>query len=510
MNLVRCVLPAWVFCIATASGASAEWAPPDLRPAPASQAAVLEAYVKATGTVAPRFGQRRERWTYVNATRRIPVDVTVRGADFRAVLALGSSRYSAGRAGDVRWRADGNGITHATLSEDQGDAVDRLPQSIFPFATGDCTLAGESNRFGPAWVVVDRAPRDKPHWFYIDKASGTIAHEVMREGARTIVTAFDRFDVVTGAARPRHWHVSDGDPGNDLDVTVDEVVPETLGEIDVAIPQTRRTFTAAIPPPGGSVRLPARFDHGRVYVEVDIDGGRDEFILDTGTASITLDRAAVLRRRWQPVLEHVTVPMMHVGALQLADVSALVIPFGAGILGYDFFAGHVVHIDYEHSVVEVMTPEAAASAFTSGANLVMDAYFDEGMPLVHAAFGPAAGDRFALDTGSPRLYVMAPFARRNASEIAAHWSFAYGSNPSQHQQYAEGSIVASPRRAASFVLGRWSFPNITVGVQQDRNPSPDALDMSFDGIIGTDQLGLFDWWFDYDGGRIAMRRNGVR
>ena len=512
MKSLHCALAAGVLVVACGAAASAEWRPPDLRPTTASRNDVLAAYGKSAGALAPRFAERRERWTYVNGPRRLTVDVTVRGADFRAALALGATHYSAGRSEGVRWRADGNGIAHATLSDDQGDAVDRLPQSVFPFGATDCELAGESSRFGAAWVLVDRAPRDKPHWFYVDKTSGAIAHEITREGARTIVTTFDAFDAVTGTVRARHWRVSDGDAANDLDVTVDAIVAEPMRELDVAIPQIRRTFTAAIPGSNGVVRLPTRFDGGRIIVDVDVDGAPTPFILDTGTASITLDSTAARRRRWEPVLEHVTVPIMRVGALQLADVSTLAIPLGESILGYDFFVGHVVHIDYGRSVVEVLTPEAAAPAFASDANVVVAAYFDEGMPLVHAAFGAAEGDRFALDTGSPRLFVLAPFAQRNAAEIAAHWTpWTFGGGgPTTEEDYAEGSIVVSAHRASSFALGRWLFRNVVVGVQQDRNPSPNALDMSFDGIIGTDYMTAFEWWFDYDGGRIAMRRNSPR
>jgi len=511
VNLLRCALAASAFVIVSGTHASAEWRPPDLRPTSASQTEVLATYAKAAGVVERRFAERRERWTYVNGSRRLPVQVTVRGADFRAALALGTAQYSAGRSDGVRWRADANGITHATLSDDQGDAVDRLPQSIFPFPTTDCELAGESNRFGAAWVLADRAPRDKPHWFYVDKANGTIEHEITREGARTVVTTFDRFEPVGGARRPQHWRVSDGDAANDLDVTVDSIVPEALGEVDVAIPQLRRTF-AAIPLESGAVRLPAFFMRSRIVVDVDLDGQHAPFILDTGTASITLDRRVAERRGWSPVLEHATVPQMRVGALTLSDVSTLAIPMGPpGILGYDFFAGHVVHIDYAHGTVEVLTPEAARSAFADPGNAVMAAYFDEGIPLVRAAFGSASGDRFVLDSGSPSLYVLEPFARKYAGEIAAHWSPATfpGGRTQLESQYLEGSIVVNARRAALFGFGPWLFENVVVGVQ-DQNSRPDGLDMLFDGIVGTDEMAAFEWWFDYDGGRIAMRRNSVR
>jgi hypothetical protein len=513
----RCTLFAAFACAATLSApASAEWRPPELRATKALLADVLSANAKAAGAALSRSTQRHERWTYMTGERRLPVRVAVQGADFRATVTLGNAEYAGGRSDGVRWRADANGITHATLSDDQGDAIDRLPQSIFAFASADCELAGESDRFGPAWVVVDRAPRDKPHWFYIEKSSGLIAHEMTREGARTIVTSFDTFETAAGTRRPWHWRVADGDASHDLDVRVDAVVPEPVDGRDVAIPQTLRIFSAPGAPADGVVPLPVHFRGRTIFVDVGVDGHRLEFVLDTGTASITLDRGIAARSGWETVLEHATVPQMTVGKLVLNDVSTLAIPLDigyalSGILGYDFFVGHVVHIDYEHQRVEVMTPAAAAPAFNDAKIAVIPAYFDEGVPLVHAAFGPAAGDRFALDTGSPRLFVFAPFERRNKQTIDASWTpstFAGGRRTSE-EHYLEGSIVVAARRASSFALGPVRFTDVLVGIEE-ANPASDAIDIPLDGIIGTDQMRFFEWWFDYANGRIALRRNGLR
>ena len=508
-----------VAALAAAAGlcapASAEWRPPELRATKALLADVLAANAKAAGAALPRFAQRHESWTYVNGERRLPVRVAVKGADFRASVMLGKAEYAGGRSEGVRWRANANGITHATLSDDQGDAIDRLPQSIFPFASTDCELAGESNRFGPAWVLLDRAPRDKPHWFYVDKATGLIAHEMTREGARTIVTSFDAFDTAAGSQRPRRWHVADGDASHDLDVRVDSVVPEPVGARDVAIPQAPRFFAAPSPPPDGVVAVPVHFRGRTIFVDVGVGGNTLEFVLDTGTASITLDRTIAERNGWGPVLEHATVPKLSVGRLALADASTLAIPLGigyrlSGILGYDFFLGHVVHVDYEHERVDVMTPAAAAPAFHDPKIVVIPAYFDEGMPLVGAAFGSAGGNRFALDSGSPHLYVLAPFELRHRETIEALWTPATfpGGHRTSEERYLEGSIVVAAHRVSSFVLGPQRFANLTVGVETGNSLS-DAIDIAIDGIIGTDQMRFFDWWFDYDNGRIAMRRNGL-
>ncbi|HEX3468914.1 MAG TPA: retropepsin-like aspartic protease [Candidatus Elarobacter sp.] len=500
-------------CVALPTAAGADWRPPELRPAATTLAAVLAANAAATGTAAPRYANRYERWTYRAGARTLPVRVAVRGGDFRATVTVGAAEYAGGRTAGTRWRADADGVAHATWSDDQGDAIDRLPQSIFPFDRADCALAGESTRFGPAWVIVDRPPGDKPHWFYVDESTGLIAHEITREGKRAVVTSFTAFETVDGVRRPSRWRVTDGDSANDLDVAVDDVAPQPVAERDVAVPQTQRLFVPSSPVASGIVRLPATFDRERIYVDVVLDGRHGRFVLDTGTSSIIVNPARVARQPSGIVLEHAIVPEMSVGDLSLANVSVLTVPLSIdridGLLGYDFFVGHVLHIDYAGQRVEMMTPQAAASAFTDPRSIVIPASFDEGIPLVHAAFGPASGDRFALDSGSQSLFAMTSFARRNAAEIAAHWSPAKfrSGRPTETVEYLEGPIAFSARQVSTFTFGLGIFHDQIVGIEVP-DERRGTIEIPLDGIIGTDHMAVYDWWFDYDGGRIAVRRNG--
>ncbi len=144
--------------------------------------------------------------------------------------------------------------------------------------------------------------------------------------------------------------------------------------------------------------------------------------------------------------------------------------------------GNVVHVDYANERVDVLSPQAAEAVFRDPRTYVLPANFDEGIPLVHAAFGAASGDRFALDTGSPHLFALAPFEHRNAGEIAAHWepaTFRAGRTRTE-ERYLEGSIVVVPRRVASFTLGPQRFENLVVGVEES-NSRRDAIDIPLDG-----------------------------
>jgi len=490
---------------------SGEWRPAGLQPAAVSLAGVLAARERALGAPEPR--ERRERWTYVHGETRIPVGVAVRGDDVRATMRVAGATYEQGRLNGVRWRADANGVVHATWSDEQNDPLDRLPQSLFPVAAADCELAGETRGPNPEWVLVDRAVRDKPHWLFIDERSGDVVREMTRVGKRTVETTFSKFfsdPADGGARRPHAWHVADGDRADDLDVTVDAVAPGPVGEDDVALVEARRTF-AAPETAGERIAVPASFRGARIDVTVGVAGKQRLFVLDSGTQGIELSAGATGGR--VPVtLGHATISTLSVGALALADASVLVVPesFGAdGILGADFFYGHVVHIDYARRTVEVMSRAAAADAFDRGKALVMPIDVDEGIPLLAGRIAGEPAPRIALDTGSAHPNVLAPFLDRYGAELARRSRAARfpGRRAAsvRTDEYLEGSIVVTARDVGELDLGRVGFRDVVAGVQT-ANARADAMSLPLDAIVGTDQLRSLELWFDYDDGLLAVRR----
>jgi hypothetical protein len=498
---------ALMFCASPA--ASEGWQPAEMHPASATLADVLAAYRNAAGRAVPGYENRRETWTYLNGAHRLPVAVAVRGDDVRVDVTLDGATYSAGRFGGVRWRSDANGIAHRTRSDLQSDAIDRVPDALFGFRPQDCELAGETAPPQAAWVLADRRPGDRVQWLFIDQTSGRLVKTILREGKVVETTTFDHFATVYGVVRPQHWHVSDSNGVDDgIDVTVDSITPVAVpsAAVELPPPSGRRVF-APLDSSRDRFELPAHFfPGGHIAVDVGLAGRQSEFLLDTGTASITLDASAA-RAFGGVVLQHATIPSITVGALRMENVSVLAVPFAgrvSGILGYDFFFGHVVHIDYRGKRVEVLMGAAAAAPFTDPSVTVLAAGVDEGLPLTQAEIGTASGE-FALDTGSPRLYVMQPFVQRNRSEIDTRWTRL--AERARMVRYLEGAIEVVPYRAADFRFGPQHYRNVDLGVEVPSS-APDAIEIPFDGIIGTDVLQQFELWFDFDGGRVAMRYTG--
>jgi hypothetical protein len=488
-----------IVALATVRASGAEWQPEGLLPTSAVLRDILAVQARASGSADPRFAQRRERWTYVHETRRIAVTVAVRGDDFRTSLELDGLTYTGGRTAGARWRGDGNGIVHGIQADLQGDPLDRPPQAIFTLDPAACSLAGEARLPAPAWVIETHPDGGKPAFLYIDEASGTIVREVMHDGKQTLTTNFDDFEPLDGALRARHWRVEDGNADEMLDVRVDGIEPGAVSAADVAFP-ARRLF-APVAPLASSANFDASFRGGRIELRVSVDGTPDWFTLDTGTTSITVD-PKIARRFGGATLQHVVLPRVAVGPLQLDRVSALTVPFyGNGILGLDFFFGHVIEIDYRDNLVRVLSADDAATVFADPKTAIVPINVDQGMPLVQAGFGAAQSDAFALDTGSPHLYVMDPFVTRFAREIADHWT------PVGHsyvERYLEGGIEVQPFRVASFDFANLHVRDLLVGGQVPTKRTDD-LAVPFDGIIGTDILQNFDLYFDYDNARLALR-----
>ena len=67
--------------------------------------------------------------------------------------------------------------------------------------------------------------------------------------------------------------------------------------------------------------------------------------------------------------------------------------------------------------------------------------------------------------------------------------------------FLEGAITVQDAELDDFAFGGFDFKND--GVQLEV-PGGD-VDFPIDGILGTQLLGQYEWWFDYDGGRCWLR-----
>jgi hypothetical protein len=483
-----------VACAAAGSPAAAapeRWAPPGIVPVSASAAAVLAHAGARDGSVAGRI----EHVRIVAPPQAATATVEVRGRAYRATVDLDGHPFAYGVGEGIGWRRLPSGLTHVVRSDLQGDELDRWPRAVYGFDIDDCRVEGRTRDEHPLIVIRDAPAAAPPHWFFVDPASGEIVREMQRDGIQVATFTFSDWRETDGARRPYRWHIAGGGP--DADVVVDAVTPAPAGADIIPVLADRTEYFRS----SGTTPVPATFaDDGTIVVPVVVNGRAERFELDDGTTEITMDTEAAAHANLTVRFGHAIAGTIDVNGIVMHDVPVLVVPdLGqiGGLLGNDFFVGHVVHVDYAQHRVEVVprdgfTPPAGTNAIPMNVA--------EGLPIVSALIGSQTGTRFALDLGSYPVLLGAPFFDTSPHDALG---FRMWSTTTDTETFLEGPVRyrAGVFGEVDFAGAHFTGRNILRVEQAQR----DALALPFDGILGTRYLEWFDLWFDYSGGVLYAR-----
>jgi hypothetical protein len=289
------------------------------------------------------------------------------------------------------------------------------------------------------------------------------------------------------------------------------------------VPATRTEF----PADAGIVKLPARFVDGDIIVRLSIQGRPFDFVLDSGASSIVIDSdvAADLGLAIEPSAAGavpdtggatpVDIPAIAVGALTLRDVVASSLPFSyeasdhtriAGLLGYDFLAGAVIHVDYRDRRAFAIVPSDFDPAIPGATSVPVS--LDEGVPMVSARVGATQGNRFIVDSGADDVYIFDDFARMHRTEVT--------DRPGAARQFSSLAYLGSDGAPARMPLTAVDVADFTFAGVDFRHflayraaPSQDDRNADADGLIGYRFLRYYDVYFDYPGARLVMLPNDL-
>jgi hypothetical protein len=429
------------------------------------------------------------------------------GRDYRETTTLGPLVYENGMHDGVRWQQNRNGITFAYSGFHERDAVSERDWNSN--SERDVRLIGESVPLN-AFVVEIDPPNGRHQWLFIDKQSGQIVRLDRLERNRRLVTTYDDFKPFDGESLPSRIRTVDS-LGNDREQTlVSRSLDTTPDPSDVAIVPTRRTLVE-FPPGFSAVRLPVRIVNGLLVVRVTLDGRPFDFLLDSGAAGIVIDPIVAeslgLERYGERIGATIgpfpettaIVPALGVGLLRMHNVVTRVvsIPFRAddrtrvtGLLGFDFFADIVVHIDAEHGAFEALHP----AAFRPSSDLTaVPVGLDDKQAAIRIKVGPVAA-RVILDTGANRTVLESAFAERLDPGDET------GSLAPARFRGIGGSGVAESVRFKDLELAGTLIPEALVDVS--------AAELGFediDGLIGNDLMRDFDLFFDYRTNTVYAR-----
>lgn len=430
----------------------------------------------------------------------------IRGHDFRSTTQLGSSLTALGSLGGTFWNEDANGQIIVQQSEPSDPDAKPVAQKL-------TRVTSPLDAYEIETIAANGSSRRR---FYDPLSFLLMRTESTAFGAQSYAVFEDFVTDSAGRTRAHHAYGADQRPNNDWDERlVSDDLSATVSAADVAIPANRRTLVE-FPKGRSTVRLPARIVHGAIVVRVQIGSRGIDFLLDSGADSIVVDAAVAEELGLKAEGQHTTtiagnvassnvrIPEMKIGDLTLHDVTVDAIPYGhnvdpdtkvLGLLGFDFFAGAAVTIDYGAGTVDATAPNAfvpdpGATEVTARLNL--------GVPEVSLHIGTAGGDRFVLDTGAQRatIVIFQHFVRVNSGLIP---DAIKNGNGGHFANMIGGTIESAPVLLNNVAFGPWHIDAVQGLVAH----SPASLDRS-DGLIGSDFLDIFRITLDESHGKLYV------
>ena len=507
-------------------------APAGLVPTSASLTSVLDLHQRAVGNPTVPVRTRLIEEHISSGGLDGTFTETFEGGDWSANEHLGSFTTRFGSKAGVQWRQDENGVTLTLKGAHRAQQItDFAIAHAFqnPAKPGaGVRLLGESPEPSAAYVVEVHPPGGNPAWLFLDASSGQLVRREQMVDERRLTETYDDFRITNGTTEPWHGRISIGAATDDLVwTTSSERVDVPLDADQVAIPPDTRQLVQ-FPPSASTVSLPARIVDRHVILRVMIGGRGYDFLLDTGSSTISVDDEIVSSLRLTshrhttmsiagPVSQsEAIIPEMDIGDLRMRDVVVSASPFRyhpetttrvVGVIGFDFFAGAVVHIDYPHGIAEAMVP--ASFQVPSKPDTILDATLDDRVPLVSATVGGVAGN-FIFDTGADLVILFTRFTQAHPTATIDQ-----GRGDAMIKKLpldtavgtygVEGFVPLWPVEIQSMDFGGIGFPDCLVYRTQFASPF-EAEDV--DGIIGQEFLRYFDIYVDYRNARIILVPDG--
>lgn len=458
-----------------------------------------------------------ETWTYQTAGQTGTQTTVMSGEDFREDTAVGPFQSAQGELAGKSWLHNENGLTRYDSGIHQRDEANQYALAHALRPGSGVELLGEVSAPVHAFVV-KVAPRDgRVEYRFYDASNYLLIRDERAVEGRRLVRTYDDFRVTKGVREAWHIHESNGLDNDDRDwrlLSLTIGVPVDAAKL--AIPASSQPLALS----ADRVSIPVTMSGDRILVAVQIGGRKVNLQMDSGASGILLNRDVADATGVQSFGERTEItagsyaasdamiPQLDFGVATMKHVSAETSPyvsFGygdepvAGLLGYDFIAGAVMHVDYYHGTLEAIAP----ASFTPPAGaIVLPIRLDDGVPVIQCTIGSAPGKYFIVDTGADRSMIFSAFAQAHPQDVSDQGSGEEESTalPFMDKIYGVGGKVAVREvQVSSLSLGTVRLPDWLFDVSQDA-PSFEGDD--YDGLIGQDVLRNFDVYFDY--GRMKM------
>lgn len=455
---------------------------------------------------------RTQVWAYQEGDQSGTQTLVESGDNYRTDTVLGPFHTAGGTNGGTSWEQNANGLVHFESGIHRRDDVNAhaLAHALEPHS--GVQLIGEVTEPVRAYVV-KVAPKDgRVEYVYYDASTYLIVRDERATEGRRIVRTYDDFRVTSGLRQPWHMHESNGLAKDDRDwKTQSLAIGQAVAPAAVAVPASKDPVSLD----ASSVTLPAKISGDRIVVTVQLGAHKVNLQMDSGASGILLNRdvgdatgvksfgARTEVTAGQYLASDAMIPKIDFGVAAMENVSAETAPYSewsyggvpiAGLLGYDFIAGAVIHVDYFNGTVQAIAP----ASFTAPAGAIaLPIRLDDGVPVIEATIGSTKARNFIVDTGADRSMIFSGFADAHSSDLNDNepGDDITAALPFMDDIYGVGGKVKVKRaRASSLTLGTVRMPDWLFYISSDA-PSFEGDD--YDGLIGQDVLRNFDVYFDY-------------
>jgi Aspartyl protease len=448
-----------------------------------------------------------------------------RDDDYLDATTLGPSRTIEGRRYRREWAQNENGYTrmfHGVHIRPQADVL-----AVSTVGTIDVTerVAGRLRVPSDVYVIAS-GPKEHPtRRIFVDAATYRTVREEFQDLGRLVVVSYQDYRTADGVTYPWHVTAEDGRTANDVvyDIVKLEAGP-VVEDYELAI-SGNRAAPVTLPIGVDTVRLPARIKDGNLIVRLDVDGRGLDFELDSGSSGVLIDRDVAAQLKLASyghradvtagpyTSSQVILPHASANGVTITNLVATAAPFHydhdknttiVGLLGYDFIAGFVIRIDYEHGTIDAIRP----STFELPPNgIILDAALDDAVPTVSLAINGVVGTRFILDTGADDFIIFPTFADAHKDAVKDDSRFQMTSRSFKVvvASGVGGRLYMHGVELKDTYFGNVHYPKLFAVVLY--HGQEDFSGEDYDGLIGIPLLTAYTVYLDYAHDRVVLVPN---
>ncbi len=424
-----------------------------------------------------------------------------------------------------KWVVDANGLMsvgdESARMEMAAEAMLAGLRYVFPDTSMRVRFIERLGELDRSYLVLEvQSTRTLPVKLWIDERTFLLSKAEIAPQGFTVAYEYDDYRSADGLMFPFRIRKSVPQLNEERELTVLEV--------KVNQPVDERLFISHVPPSeayafksGNKALIPFELDVDRIYFSGEINGqGPFDFIFDSEAEFSAIDSRVAMRLglgevsvgKQTTIAGYEELPLVRLDSMNLEGLALYgqIIPSldhdrverlypghtPAVVFGYDLLSLFVSELRFSDNTL-VFT-ERKGYAAPAGYSFIECDYRDR-FPIINA-FIEDKPARLVVSTSSPSTIDLSDYFVKRHNLMKAKMTF----ESELHPYVTSARMYMARMKLVSF--GPFEFENTPVAFAQSATSGILASER-YDGIIGTGIMRRFDFGFDYQGGRIAIRPN---